>query len=353
MTSKSENLRYSIIPARAITDPTITAQALRVLALLGRHAADNGWCRRSQVKMAQELGCSRGTVQNALELLIGRINGEGYVERREETRAGVEPEEGRHPHCSYSYRVRLDLGDEKRPTRASLLAPVVPASQHGVPTNDQHGVPTSLAPLIEHSLSEHPPCEQTQRARENAAAEGKTKTGFERWWGEYRRVVGWQRDWSKAAAQAAWDRLTERPPDAALIEATRRYVRHVADENARRDKRNPKPPYHPATWLTQRCFEGFLHDAGAGDDAAQHNAHKLATAITIYGDHAKPLIARIGAPAFAEWFWDTEFFEAERRIEAASEFRARSIGDGYGNALRNILGDDLVIVVKKSRERAA
>src|ERR1700761_976854 len=108
MTSKSDNFRYSIIPARAITDPNVTAQALRVLALLGRHSDDNGWCRRSQVRMAKELGCSRGTIQNALDLLIGHENGMGYVERREETRPGVAPEEGRHPHCSYSYRVRLD-----------------------------------------------------------------------------------------------------------------------------------------------------------------------------------------------------------------------------------------------------
>ena len=94
--NKNPKYRYSIIPGRAVTDSNITAQALRVLALLGRHTDENGWCRRSQVKMAGELACGRATVQRALEELMSAR----YVERREETRPGVNFEEGRQPHCS-------------------------------------------------------------------------------------------------------------------------------------------------------------------------------------------------------------------------------------------------------------
>jgi DNA-binding MarR family transcriptional regulator len=75
--AKSPTYRYSIIPARAVTDPNITAQALRVLALLGRHTDENGWCRRSQVKMASELSCGRATVQRGLDELVAA----GYVEK--------------------------------------------------------------------------------------------------------------------------------------------------------------------------------------------------------------------------------------------------------------------------------
>jgi len=47
--------RYSITPAAAATDPRLEPQDLQVLCLLGRHTDRNGWCQRSQVKMAGEL----------------------------------------------------------------------------------------------------------------------------------------------------------------------------------------------------------------------------------------------------------------------------------------------------------
>ena len=69
--------RFSVIPAGAILDPALKGQDLRVLCLLGRHTNDNGWCRRSQVKMAKQLDCSRSTVQTALR----RLEDAGWVER--------------------------------------------------------------------------------------------------------------------------------------------------------------------------------------------------------------------------------------------------------------------------------
>ena len=72
--------RYAIIPAAAITDPEIAPRILQVLCLLGRHTDENGWCRRSQVKMADELNCGRATVQRALQHLYAA----GYVQRRDE-----------------------------------------------------------------------------------------------------------------------------------------------------------------------------------------------------------------------------------------------------------------------------
>lgn len=96
------NPRLSIIPAGAITDRSLEPRDLQVLCLLGRHTDHAGWCRRSQVKMAGELHCSRGSVQNSLERLVNA----GWVEKQ---RRDKEVEEaGKHPSRSYAYRVLLD-----------------------------------------------------------------------------------------------------------------------------------------------------------------------------------------------------------------------------------------------------
>lgn len=51
-----------------------------MLCMLGRNAnTRHGWCRRSQVKLAEALGCSRSTVQAAINRLVDI----GAVERRE------------------------------------------------------------------------------------------------------------------------------------------------------------------------------------------------------------------------------------------------------------------------------
>lgn len=102
------NYRFSIIPAPAVTDKDLSANAFRVLCLLGRHTNDAGWCSRSQVKMARELGVGRATIQDALEILYER----GYVERRANGRGSrAAPIDGEQPFSAHSYRVKLDRDD--------------------------------------------------------------------------------------------------------------------------------------------------------------------------------------------------------------------------------------------------
>jgi len=101
------NYRFSIIPAGAIIDQRLTPRALQVLCLLGRHTDNNGWCTRSQVKMAKELGCARTTIYDALELLREAQ----WVERRPNGRGSKAAEECDYPFASYSYRVLLDRDD--------------------------------------------------------------------------------------------------------------------------------------------------------------------------------------------------------------------------------------------------
>jgi hypothetical protein len=101
------NYRFSIIPAAAVTDKDLSHTAFRVLCLLGRHTNDAGWCSRSQVKMARELGVGRATIYDAFQVLYERT----YVERRPNGRGSRQPEEGEHPFSAYSYRVKLDRDD--------------------------------------------------------------------------------------------------------------------------------------------------------------------------------------------------------------------------------------------------
>ena len=69
--------RLSIIPARACTDPALKPRDLQVLCVLGRHTDDLGWCRRSQVRMADEIGCARSTVFESVERLVAA----GYLHK--------------------------------------------------------------------------------------------------------------------------------------------------------------------------------------------------------------------------------------------------------------------------------
>jgi hypothetical protein len=93
--------RLSIVPAAALFDPRLKPRDRDVLWLLGTHVSvDNGWCRRSQVKMARELRVSRGTVQASINRLVEA----GWVERRtEQNQHGGD--------AAHHYRVLLDTSD--------------------------------------------------------------------------------------------------------------------------------------------------------------------------------------------------------------------------------------------------
>ncbi|TFV34567.1 helix-turn-helix domain-containing protein [Bradyrhizobium frederickii] len=98
------NPRLSIIPAGAVTDRSLEPRDLQTLCLLGRHIDRAGWCTRSQVRMAAELGCGRATLQRSLD----RLYEAGWVEKK---RRDVWRPEDSAPSSSYAYRVKLDRDD--------------------------------------------------------------------------------------------------------------------------------------------------------------------------------------------------------------------------------------------------
>ena len=122
--------RLSIIPAGAVTDSALEPRDLQLLCLLGRHTDQQGWCSRSQVKMADELNCGRATVQRSLE----RLYEAGWVQKK---RRGPEPDSTTQPSASYAYRVILDRDDASNDhsLRAKHGAPKLsdPDAEEGCP----------------------------------------------------------------------------------------------------------------------------------------------------------------------------------------------------------------------------
>jgi DNA-binding Lrp family transcriptional regulator len=130
------DIRFSIIPAGAVLDPKLEARDLQVLCLFGRHIDRKGWCRRSQVQMAKEIGCARSTVQASIDRLIEA----GWLQRRAANdlhTPGVRD-------SAHEYRVVLDVADDPQDVVST------PADQSApLPTQERHPLPThGSAPML-------------------------------------------------------------------------------------------------------------------------------------------------------------------------------------------------------------
>jgi hypothetical protein len=341
---KTDNFRYSIIPARAITDQNITAQALRVLALLGRHGDDNGWCRRSQVRMAKELACSRGTIQNALDLLVGPENGKGYVEKREETRTG-EIVEGRQPHCAYSYKVRLDLDDAGKVERANRLAPPVPADKQGVPSQEKHGVPIPVAPLTEHSPSNIPLANSD--APVGADESGKVASlgqGSAERWPEFRSTVantwpsGFPAD-NELACRTAFERQTRTHPPELIIACA---GLHGAAKQKLKESRHKGAGSMlmklPSNWLRDGDWQGYIPAAEAAVIEEARITTALGNVRRALGDGLFKLMREKGMHDAAIAMLDGMTLADKAHFTITSGFQ-RTLLERLGSTLERHLGD--------------
>lgn len=70
--------RYSIIPSDAVFDERLSRFDLHVLAALGAHSNNNGWCTIKQATLANKINSTPGSVQNSVRRLVML----GYVRRR-------------------------------------------------------------------------------------------------------------------------------------------------------------------------------------------------------------------------------------------------------------------------------
>lgn len=166
----SHDPRFSIIPGWIVTDPRLKGRDLQVLCLLGRHTDKQGWCRRSQVKMAEQLACARSTVQASLD----RLAEVGVVEKHQENNP-----DGRD--SAHFYRVIYDRAppagyafdawreeDEEENIPISGGDDTVPPADISAPPADPEPAPPAdpgSAPINAHNLT--PPIERREReARE-------------------------------------------------------------------------------------------------------------------------------------------------------------------------------------------
>jgi hypothetical protein len=344
--------RFSTIPGRAVTDARLERGDIIVLALLGRHTKRHGWCCRSQVVMAEELRCGRGTVQRALDRLVEA----GYVQKKANGRGRREaPEEHEQPFAPYSYRIIFDY-DEAVADGAHQWAGEVPAQDgQEVPTIDEHEVPTSRAPLK--NVSTEGSLQNDQSAREDASLlgeEGSPQTNpkkpspypsaFERWWSECRKWPGFSPNMSKPDALKAWNQAeTVRPPTGDMARAAIEYRRWLEAENETRAKRRdkPHPTLHPATWLRQRRWTGFLEAA-----ALRLVDNDPPRRITLAPQHVEALRnAGLSEVTVATWFADGEYRNG--KFLAASDFKRGWIEQHYMRECRNAFGANVTITVKE------
>lgn len=251
--------RFSIIPAAAVVDERLEGRDLQVLALLGTHTNEDGWCRRSQVKMAEQLKCARSTVQAALR----RLGEADYVEVKAEMRRDGGD-------ASHWYRVRLDVSpeqssaagshvlydDDDTPCRqagtpADRSAP--PAGPRSAPPAGPGSAPPAgpgSAPLTKESNDQEltiPP-KAPRGARETRANEDDEE-GFERFFQVWTSADPAQRFDNRGRAFAVWRRLTPRDREAAAVAGTIAAV--IAGQ--RRAKRSSL--MNAATYLRDRAFE--------------------------------------------------------------------------------------------------
>jgi Helix-turn-helix domain len=207
--------RLSIIPAGAVTDERLEPRDLQVLCLLGRHTDKQGWCVRSQVKMAAELHCGRSSVQRSLENLVNA----GWVQKKQ--RGVPEGHEPGQPSASYAYRVILDRDDYafEAATRDDVddeasHAEDASISAEGVPTGGHPGAQPARAPGAHTYVgTNNDPLERSHLERERDARARDRNARF---------IVAFEQRWPTSAADSAQrtayaaEALTEDEQQAAL-----------------------------------------------------------------------------------------------------------------------------------------
>ncbi len=225
------NARFSIIPAWIVTDARLKGSDLKVLCLLGTYTNKEGWCRRSQVKMAEQLSCGRSTVQDSLN----RLSDIGAVEKRK-----VDSVDGRD--SAHWYRVILDRvvgadvftafdeedeeefgpisGYQGGSTPAGTPAP--PAGIPAPPAASRPAPPAGSGPAPINDTLNDP---SNDRERERDAGDEdlkKIQRDFKRWYPTWPTYIGDSED-------AAWRHFVALAPEerAACLDRTPEFISAV------------------------------------------------------------------------------------------------------------------------------
>ena len=241
--------RFSIIPAWIVTDGRLKGSDLKVLCLLGTYTNKEGWCRRSQVKMAEQLGCGRSTVQDSLN----RLGDIGVVEKQK-----VASADGRD--SAHWYRVVLDRApisnafsawdaeDEKEfgPIDGTISG-APPAGIPAPPAGPEPAPPAGPEPAPINDSNLTPPVERSEREPGLGGEEEENPRALER---RFRR---WWATWptyavdTETTARRAWLDLTP--------EQRRACEERTADYLATVKASGRKFSKAAATYLSERAWE--------------------------------------------------------------------------------------------------
>jgi hypothetical protein len=255
----SHDARFSIIPGWIVTDSRLKGRDLQVLCVLGRHTNKQGWCRRSQVKMAAEMSCARSTVQASIDRLadIGVV--EKHVEESEDGRDSAHFYRvifDRMPPAGYAFDAYQGGEDEENNPISGTETGTPPADISAPPADPESAPPAGpgSAPINVPSLT--PPTERTEKSA-GMRAEGsmEDRRSLER---SYMRLIkAWPNidGLPKDGWFSAWADLT----DAERAEAERRFPDwlKVLDKGGKGGKHTPRP----STYFRSKLWAELPEDA--------------------------------------------------------------------------------------------
>ncbi|RYC10061.1 hypothetical protein [Ciceribacter ferrooxidans] len=309
--------RLSIIPGWVVTCPDLKGKDLQVLCILGRNAnRRHGWTRRSQVKIAEQLGCARSTVQASINRLVEI----GAVERRE-----VVSENGRD--SAHWYRVIYDAAppagydfdayradeDEECGPISDAEEEVPPAGIPAPPAGPESAPPAGpeSAPMLNTSCLTPPEEREREGASANEGREENPKAAvrkFDKWWPTYPNYAGTSRD----AALREW--MAMRPDEREdCIARTPAFIR--ATEAIKGTF------VYPSVYLRERKWLLMDVPTSALAPLVLHNPFSRPWMARRFAELLQPMAER-GWPALTIW-QQTQMRDADRAREIERQRRAR------------------------------
>ncbi|MCI5078252.1 helix-turn-helix domain-containing protein [Oricola sp.] len=161
--------RYSIIPADAVVDKKLSRLALHVLAALGTHADNNGWCIVRHTTLAEKLDSTKESIRNALRELDRR----GYIRRRE--RRGSNG-----ARLANFYQVVMDREPSEQLLEDAISDAPPTRGDGGDPHAQMQGTPTPTCTLNKNDpFSERPSANADRRARGKRSVDRKPRNVVE------------------------------------------------------------------------------------------------------------------------------------------------------------------------------
>ena len=276
-------------------------------------------------------------------------------------------------HRPTEYRIDVEALDRVQRAAAAMDVPQDTDASGTEQTGVQNLRPANAAPLgVQSATSEvqptAPPIDnhQTQPLEETPIAgaregspEGKARkpvpypSDFERFWTECRKWPGFSPNMSKPEALKAWQQTKDaRPGTGDMVDTSRAYSRWLEQQNAERAKRRdtPHPTLHPATWLRQRRWTGFLEQAAL--EAAAGDTDRMPRRVTLSAEYVEALRnAGLSEVIVATWFADGEFCNGT--FLTTTPFKAKWLQQHYERELQKAFGAHVTVGVKRESEADA